>query len=313
MVERYLFVLFFFFFSISISNSTNNIFIVAKVDGKIITNFDIKKEADYLKTLNPKLLNLEKKRIYDLSKNSLINEIIKKDELSKYVDLKENNEENTLMINQYLNDLYSKLNIKNEQDLKQLLKSKKTYSIEEVKEKLKIEILWNQLIYARYGQLVKIDKKDLSEKIEKMKNKRIREFLLKEIVFNKKNNQSLDSLIEEINLSINKNGFDNTANIYSNSNSAKFGGNIGWVGENRLSEVVFKELDKIEKSNITNVIKVGNNRLILKIEDIRYKDILINKDEELQKMIKFETNKQLNQYSRIYFDKTKVNYVINEE
>ena len=73
MVERYLFVLFFFFFSISISNSTNNIFIVAKVDGKIITNFDIKKEADYLKTLNPKLLNLEKKRIYDLSKNSLIN------------------------------------------------------------------------------------------------------------------------------------------------------------------------------------------------------------------------------------------------
>ena len=313
MVERYLFVLFFFFFSISISNSTNNIFIVAKVDGKIITNFDIKKEADYLKTLNPKLLNLEKKRIYDLSKNSLINEIIKKDELSKYVDLKENNEENTLMINQYLNDLYSKLNIKNEQDLKQLLKSKKTYSIEEVREKLKIEILWNQLIYARYGQLVKIDKKKLSEKIEKMKNKRIREFLLKEIVFNKKNNQSLDSLIEEINLSINKNGFDNTANIYSNSDSAKFGGNIGWVGENRLSEVVFKELDKIEKSNITNVIKVGNNRLILKIEDIRYKDILVNKDEELQKMIKFETNKQLNQYSRIYFDKTKVNYVINEE
>ena len=41
------------------------------------------------------------------------------------------------MINQYLNDLYSKLNIKNEQDLKQLLKSKKTYSIEEVREKIK--------------------------------------------------------------------------------------------------------------------------------------------------------------------------------
>ena len=81
------------------------------------------------------------------------------------------------MINQYLNDLYSKLNIKNEQDLKQLLKSKKTYSIEEVREKLKIEILWNQLIYARYGQLVKIDKKNLSEKIEKMKNKKNNQFL----------------------------------------------------------------------------------------------------------------------------------------
>ena len=29
-------------------------------------------------------------------------------------------------------------------------------------------------------------------------------------------------------------------------------------------------------------------------------------------MIKYETNKQLNQFSRIYFEKSKINYSINE-
>ena len=43
------------------------------------------------------------------------------------------------------------------------------------------------------------------------------------------------------------------------------------------------------------------------------KNISINKDEELEKMIKFETNKQLNQFSKIYFDKSKINYSINEK
>ena len=57
---------------------------------------------------------------------------------------------------------------------------------------------------------------------------------------------------------------------------------------------------------------MGNNYLILKIEKIRSKKISINKEEELNKMIKFEKNKQLNQFSRIYFDKTKINYSINE-
>ena len=41
--------------------------------------------------------------------------------------------------------------------------------------------------------------------------------------------------------------------------------------------------------------------------------ININKDQELEKLIKFETNKQLNQFSRIYFDKSKINYTINEK
>ena len=52
--------------------------------------------------------------------------------------------------------------------------------------------------------------------------------------------------------------------------------------------------------------------MILKIDEIRLKEISINKENELNKIIKYETNKQLNQFSRIYFDKSKINYIVNE-
>ena len=59
------------------SHSNTNIYIYATVNDKIITNFDIEKEINYLKILNPQLLSLDDKKIFELSKNSLINELIK--------------------------------------------------------------------------------------------------------------------------------------------------------------------------------------------------------------------------------------------
>ena len=71
-------------------------------------------------------------------------------------------------------------------------------------------------------------------------------------------------------------------------------------------------MNKIGEGDITNIINILNNFMILKIEKIRLKEISINKQNELNKMIKYETNKQLNQFSRIYFEKSKINYTINE-
>ena len=116
----------------------------------------------------------------------------------------------------------------------------------------------------------------------------------------------IDSSILEI-------GFNNTANIFSISESSKFGGDIGWINENNLSELLYNELQEISEGQITKIVKIGNNFIILKIEEIRENKISIDKDKELEKMIKFETNKQLNQFSKIFFDKSKINYLINEK
>ena len=177
---------------------------------------------------------------------------------------------------------------------------------------MKIEILWNELIYLKYNNQVKIDKEKLMRKINNLDKSTRKEYFLSEIVFEKKRDVDFEQNSKEIIKSIEEVGFNNTANIYSISDSAKLGGKIGWVDENNLSEIIYQEVENLTEGQFTDVIQVGNNYLILKIEKIKLNEITINKNQELNKMVKFETNKQLNQFSKIYFDKSKINYSINE-
>tara|TARA_B100001093_G_C26652392_1_gene938071 strand:- start:104 stop:1033 length:930 start_codon:yes stop_codon:yes gene_type:complete len=296
-----------FFTSTSVFSATD-VYIFASVNDEIITNHDIEKESQYLQILNNNLSNLEKEKIWQISKDSLINEIIKKKEIEKFYNL---DDENSL-VTDYLKNLYTKLNYNSENEFKASLASEKNYSINEIKQKLKIEILWNEIIYSRYKNQIKIDKDALKKKIENKKKETRKEFFLSEIVFKKKIDREIESLIEEIKNSIKEIGFNNTANIYSISESSKLGGKVGWIDENNLSEIIFNKVNDKKSGEYTDVIKIGNNHLFIKVEEIRINEISINENEELNKIIKFETNRQLNQFSRIFFNKIKVNYSINE-
>ena len=290
------------------SFSQTKIYIEALVENEIITNYDIQKEIRYLQILNNDLKNLNDSKKIEIAKNSLINEIIKKREIIKIFNFEDEN----LFVKKYLKDLYTKLNVSNEKDFEEILLRDENYSLDEIKKKIKIEILWNELIYSKYVNQIKIDKNLLVEKIDSLDNKIRKEYLLSEIIFMKPYNENLEDLVKKIITSISEIGFNNTANIYSVAESSKLGGKLGWIAESNLSELIFKELKKINEGEYTNVINIRNNYMILKIEEIRLNEISINKKNELNKMIKYETNKQLNQFSRIYFEKSKINYTINE-
>ena len=299
-------ILFIFLFFTSQSYS-ENAFIKVYIDNDIITNIDIKKEADYLTLLNPRLLELDENRKYEIAKKSLINEIIKKKEITKFIDL---NKKNPLE-EEMLKNLFTKLNM-SQQDFEKVLLEKKGYTIKEIKEKLKIEIFWNDLIYLKFQNQIRIDKEKLQKKIERLSDKEIKEYSLSEIVFEKKKDQKLESIIKKINSSISDIGFENTANIYSISDSAKFGGSIGSIKESNLSKKIINKIEGLKEGQHSKVIQINNNFLILKIDKIELIKLEINKNEELEKMIKFETNRQLNQFAKIYFSKSKINYIINE-
>lgn len=298
-----------FIFSILSTSVNAEVFIFATVSDQIITNQDVKKEIEYLQILNPNLIQVDKERKIDIAKNSLINELIKKNEIQKQYDLDEDN----LFVKEYLKDLFLKLGVKDELEFKNVLLQRENYSLDEIKKKLKIEILWNELIYSRYANQIKIDKKYITQKINNLEGQKIKEYLISEIIFEKKINEDLDLLSNKIFNSIAEIGFNNTANIYSVSDSSKFGGKIGWIDQSNLSKLVFDELKNVSEKNFTKPIKIGNDYLILKVEEIREKKNLVNKEEELNKLIKFETNKQLNQFSKIFFEKSKMNYLINEK
>ena len=295
-----------FFFSNIVSG---NISIVGNVEGEIITNYDIERESNYLMILNPNIKNLKSNQIFNLARDSLIKEIIKKKEITKFVDI----DQRKITSNDYLQNLYLKLGFENESDFSNELKKSNNYSVNEIKTKIKIEMLWNELIYTRYKNQVKIDNNKLIDKIEKMEKKKQKEYLLSEILFRKKKDQDINYLIDQIKLSIKNIGFNNTANIFSISDSAKLGGKLGWVNESSLSDIVYKKLEKIKEGENTDIIKINNNFLIIKVDKIRMKNVKIDKNKELKNLVILEQNKQLNQFSRIFFDKTKINYSINEK
>ncbi len=287
---------------------SENVFIKVNVDDDIITNIDIKKEVVYLTLFNPRLLELDENSKNEIAKKSKINEIIKKKEIEKFMDLSKKNP----LEEEMLKNLYSKLNI-NQNDFEKILLEKNSHTLEEIKEKLKIEIFWNDLIYLKFQDQINVDEMELVKKIENLSDKEIKEYSLSEIVFEKKKNQSLEELIKKINSSIASIGFENTANIYSIADSAKFGGKIGSIKQSNLSKKIIDEIENLEEGQISQVIQIGNNFLILKIDKSKVIKQKIDKNKELEKMIKFETNKQLNQFSKIYFSKSKMNYTINEK
>ena len=161
--------------------SAEKAFIQITVDKEIITNVDIKKESDYLKILNPNLSTLGEKRINEIAKKSLITEIIKNKEINKFLVNNENNE----IEENLLKNLYTKLNL-SKSEFENLLIQKKNYTLDEIKKKLMIDILWNDLIYFKFKDQIKIDKNKLLTKIEAAALKDKKEYLLSEIIFEKR-------------------------------------------------------------------------------------------------------------------------------
>lgn len=290
------------------SYSNENIHIVYKVNNQIITNADIEKEYQYLISLNNQIKNLDKVKVLEISKESALKEKIKKIELAKYFDL----ETLDLNIDIYLQNFYKNLNINSDTEFKQYLKGN-NMSLDYVKTKIQIEILWNQLIYDRYIAQINIDRDELKKKLDEASNGLNQKiYSLSEILFDKENNSSFEKKLENIGQSINEIGFNNTANIYSISDSSKFGGKIGWVDEKKLSKKIIQELQSLEAGQYTKPIQTGSSFLILKIEEIKYEKAMLNEDEELNKMIQFETSKQLDQFSKIFYNKIKINSLIDE-
>ena len=169
------------------------------------------------------------------------------------------------------------------------------------------------MIYDRYIGQINIDRNQLKEKVKKLISiKKQKKYSLSEILFDIENNSNFEKKLENINQSISEIGFKNTANIYSISDSSKFGGKIGWIEEQKLSTKILEQLKALEVGQYTSPIQVGSSFLILKIEEIKYENAIMNEDEELNKMIQFETSKQLDQFSKIFYEKIKINSFINE-
>ena len=277
------------------------------MDNKIITNIDVVIEANYLKALNPNLQNLERDKIFEIAKNSLIREKIKEIAISK---------SNLTTINsEYLENLiksiYTNIGFQNKKEFIYHI-NKFDINIQTVEEKLSNETFWNQLIYQKFNSKIKIDNNKIKKDIELM-NKKSTSYLLNEIVYSADNNNETKKLYEKIKTSITKNGFENTAAIYSVSETSKTGGNLGWVYENTINKDILKVINKLDVGDFTNPLLIPGGFLILKVNDRKEIEKKIDTEKEFISRVRSLQNQQLNQYSNIYFQKIKKDIFIDEK
>jgi peptidyl-prolyl cis-trans isomerase SurA len=297
----------FIFFIYSSSSFSIENKILVKIDNQIITSLDVKNEYKYLIALNPNLKNSKKEDIFQLSKRSIISERIKKIEIEKNFNNPQIPEK---LLDRILQSVYLKIGIENINDFKKYL-AINDIDFENVKNKLEIEALWNELILIKFSSKVNINEKNLRKKIQQ-NNKFSKSYLLSEISFEVSNLNDLDSKYTEISDVINNKGFDFAALKYSVSATSKVGGKLDWINENSLNKQIKNEIKNLKINDFTKPISVSSGFLILKINDIKNTQIEVDLEDELKKLTNFEKNNQLNQYSKIYFNKVKKDLQIDE-
>jgi len=284
--------------------------IISKVNNKIITNQDVDDEINYLKFLNPKLEEIEDlKTLNRLGISSITKEIIKKEELEKKLDLNKNYG----IYEKILEDLILKKGVENKKQLNNLISSK-DLNFDNVFRKLRIEAIWNEFIYEKYKKNIKINEDYLIKRIRDQKNSQKDKFnyFLLEILFEVNQNETLKNKLQLIKSSITEIGFKNTANRYGISDSAKFGGEIGWIKETQMSDVILNKVKNLKINKISDVIQTPSGYLVLMVSK---KEKLIEPFDEKKNLLllkNYETNRQLNQFSLIHYKRLKKNSLINE-
>ena len=300
--KKIIFFLIIFFVHSNFINSSE-VKIVIKVNNEILTNIDIENESKYQIILNTNLKNLGKNELYTLSKNSLVRQILKKEEVIKYFKIEEYSD----LGEKLLKENYTARGFENKEKYSNFL-DKEGFSIEILKEKLLLERLWNFLIYEKFKNKIKIDENEIKNKVETfIKNQeKVYEYKLSEILFDL--NTDYKKLIDFID----KYGFEAAASKYSISDTSVNGGKIGWIKNNNLSEELKKRIANLNEGQISEPIKIQNGNLLIKLNQKRELESKINPEVEIKRQIKFEQNRQLNSFSLNFYKKIKQNSTINE-
>ena len=282
--------------------------IIVKINNQIITSVDLKNEQNYLLAMNDSLENFTQKEFYNIAKKSLINEKIKEIEVLKYYKLSDIPKE---YLNKILKNLRKSKNLQNEQEYKKFL-TKKNLNSKIVQKKIRIQVAWNELIQSRYSNKIVINENEIKKKIKENSQTQI-SYNLSEIFFTTKNNEEFKEVFDKIEQRINNQGFESAATLYSISETSSNDGKIGWVNDINLSNDIKKNIKNLKIGRYSKPIAISGGYLILIINDKKSQKQENNINEQLKRYIEYEKTKQLNVFSKIYYNKLKINIRINEK
>ena len=290
------------FFQIIVNSYSNEIKILYKINNSVITSYDVIEEINYLVSLNQNLEQLSEKELFSNAQRSLIREKIKKDEIAKFYEVNYNDAINSKNLDNIIRNFSQNLGFNSDEEFENYLNIK-NIDIDELKKKFVIEKLWNTLIFDKYNKMIKIDKATINNKVEDIikSNSEIISFNLSEIIFLEKDKDAIEKKYQEIISSIQTVGFRDAAVIHSISESSKIGGEIGWINQNQISNKVFLAIRNLEIGDFSKPVITAGGIILLKINDKKKISAQIDKEKETKKLISYERERLLNEYSMIYY------------
>ena len=301
--------IFIFFITLNIKNLyAKDLKIERIVGNEIITNIDVENHFNLLIALNEDLKKIEKNKMYNYVLSTLINDKIKLIELKNYFNLEVQN--NALLENN-LEQFYKKNDFSTKVEFLTFL-NRNGLDIKNIKYKIKIETLWNSLIFDKFSNQININEQDIDKKLKKISlNSKMNEYNISELFFTAKDKSEFDEKKKKIFQSIKEDGFENSLVLF-NENTYNKTGKIGWVDENKIGSQINERLKQIKVGEITDVIRVSNGFIILKLNDSKIVEKIFDLKKEKEQLIMIEKDKQLNQFSTIYFNKISKNAKIKK-
>jgi len=299
--KKILIVILFLFSTISVVNSAVEDSLFATVGRKALTKSDIVEEIKIILILNNEKFEEDKRKTLEQSAvKSVIRKTIKEIELEKFEYTKIN-----------LKDLDSEINKRakslglNIEEFEERFKSN-NLNFRKYKENIKIELMWNSLMYQIYKVQLSVNKNEVEEQLKLFENETgIQEYLISEIIVKPNLNEEIDVQIKKIKEKIEFEGFEIVAKNLSISETAMNEGNLGWVRENMISKNFKSAIINTEIGKLSEPIILSDSILFFKVNNKRESKKFSNMDEAKKSLELAEKNKILNMYSLTHFNNLK--------
>ena len=282
--------------------------IVVTVGNLPITLYDLKQEVKLLSILNPgKLENQSIEDLQSLGIESLTIKKIKEQEIKKN---QLDNTEDEEFIEYEISRVLKSLNM--DKPALERVFAENQLEIADLKNHILIEIKWNRLVYAIYKNKIKIDEESVNKKVEEysMKENSYDEYFLSEIIVPVSDSQNPNDVYQKVKSRLFNEKFENVAREISISQTRDAGGEVGWVNEKTIAEIVIKKIEDLNVGEITSPILIPEGIMIIKLNNKREIKNKINKDQLKRKIILNERDKILTTYSKMYLNKLKSNTMI---
>ena len=279
----------------------------ATVGNKAITKSDVVEEIKIILILTGQDFNEDKRlQLEKTAIQSVIKRNIKILEIEKYKASDFNQQD----FNVEMQKLASKLNL--DIDTLKILFETNEINFEKIESRLKTELIWNSLIFSLYKDRLSIDFDEIEDQLKLIQNKKeIQEYLISEIIIQPVAADQVGIKINEIKNKIKVEGFNNVAKEISISETSINGGDLGWIGENVISNQFRKIITNTPIGGVSEPIFLTEGILIFKVRDKRKLDKIKDFEQAKKELIYAEKTKILNMHSLSHFDSLRRSISIN--